>query len=477
MSLRPVARTTTLLVGLAALLLPSLPVPTAGAAQPATTPFGRWRLSVIHDPDTSNPTFQTWNSGNGDTPAAVATNGGSTITFTAGRWTITMDRANSAIWGSGVTHLTGGEGDEVSRVTVSHPAGTCPHPVGDLEITELVPPTSGSDIEHFTADLDITCGTRETVFLMRVGTTTEPAEGIHPATRIAGATRVETAVFASTEQFPAAGAETFLFPQADTAVIARADQFADALAGGPLAVAKHGPLLLTPPDALAPAVLQEVDRILPEGTGVYVLGGTQAISTAVEDALIAAGHPVHRLAGVDRYTTAVAIAREEGSPTRVFLVTGRNFPDGLAAGACAAAGRAAILLTDDATLPQVTLDYVADTGKVPFAIGGPAAQAWPNAIATVGADRYETSAKLADACTTITSPDQTVQSIPVIGIASGENFPDALTGSAHIGRWGGPLVLVKHDSVPASVATVIAKAGDWAYIYGGEQAISNSAFQ
>jgi hypothetical protein len=61
----------------------------------------------------------------------------------------------------------------------------------------------------------------------------------HPAavgyTRIAGATRIDTAIAASQDDF-AAGAATAV-------VIARDDEFPDALSGGPLAANKGGPLL------------------------------------------------------------------------------------------------------------------------------------------------------------------------------------------------------------------------------------------
>ena len=64
-------------------------------------------------------------------------------------------------------------------------------------------------------------------------------------TRVAGVSRITTTTAVSQRGFPNRGS-------AGAAVLARADGFADALAGGPLAAAKNGPLLVTFPDSLAP---------------------------------------------------------------------------------------------------------------------------------------------------------------------------------------------------------------------------------
>ena len=62
--------------------------------------------------------------------------------------------------------------------------------------------------------------------------------------RIAGSSRLATAIGASQDQFPTSGS-------AKAVVLARSDTFPDALAGGPLAAKLGGPLLLTPPTGWA----------------------------------------------------------------------------------------------------------------------------------------------------------------------------------------------------------------------------------
>ena len=93
--------------------------------------------------------------------------------------------------------------------------------------------------------------------------------------RVSGATRIDTAIAASKDQFPTAGG-------AKAVVLARADNFPDALAGGPLAAKVGGPLLLTSSGALDDAVKAEIQRVAPKGSTVYILGGSAAIATGVE---------------------------------------------------------------------------------------------------------------------------------------------------------------------------------------------------
>ena len=89
--------------------------------------------------------------------------------------------------------------------------------------------------------------------------------------RVAGADRIATSILTSQTGFP-----TNL--SASTVVLARADEFADALAGTPLAAHFQGPLLLTLTGGLTAALQSEIQRVLPVGRTVYLLGGVQAIA-------------------------------------------------------------------------------------------------------------------------------------------------------------------------------------------------------
>src|SRR5262249_49001083 len=151
------------------------------------------------------------------------------------------------------------------------------------------------------------------------------------------------------------------------------------------ATAKHGPLLMTPPDSLNAATKAEIQRILPTGSDVYLLGGTGAISSAVETQITALNfHPV-RIAGADRYETSLKIANAvDPPPGLVLAATGANFPDALSAGAAAGSFdtpssslSAVVILTADKTLPTGTKAYLdgLPNDTLVFGIGGQASDA------------------------------------------------------------------------------------------------------
>jgi hypothetical protein len=289
------------------------------------------------------------------------------------------------------------------------------------------------------------------------GGATAPVGTPAPVTRVSGTDRIATAVAVSQNSFPTGNA--------GAVVLARADDYPDALVGGPLAAAKNAPLLLTEGSTLPSETATEVKRVLPAGGTVYVLGGTSAIPTSVTSQLTSLGYTVTRYSGADRYATAVAVATALGSPTTVLLATGTNFPDALAAGPAAAHVHGAILLTDGSTVPAETATYLAGAHTT-YAIGGPAAAAVPSATAIVGGDRYATAAAVA----TKFFPTSTV-----VGVATGTGFPDALAGGAQLALMGGPLLLSSATTVPTSTSTYLTadhSALTKIYVYGGTSVLS-----
>jgi hypothetical protein len=243
--------------------------------------------------------------------------------------------------------------------------------------------------------------------------------------RLAGANRDATAEAVSRAEFPTAGS-------AKTVVVASDADFPDALAGGPLAAANGGPLLITPPGGLPSDVTAEIRRVLPTGGKVYVLGGPQAVSATVDGQLQSGGYQETRLQGSDRYGTATAIAGAMGSPSTVLEVTGIGFADALAAGPAAASTNGAILLTNGSVQAPATAAYLGAHPGTRYAVGGPAAQADPSATPIAGPDRYATA--LAVAGSFFTAPT-------TLGFAVGTGFADALSGGAALGKTG-PLLLV-----------------------------------
>lgn len=285
--------------------------------------------------------------------------------------------------------------------------------------------------------------------------------------RLGGTDRIDTAINVSKFLFPTGGATP---PK--TVVLARADagQFADALVGQPLAFAKGGPILLTPSTSLDPRTQAEIQRLLPAGGTVRLLGGTVAITPAVENQLVALGYTIVRYGGADRFATAAIIADQGlGNPTTVFETTGLDFADALTAGAAASHLTASVLLTAGSTLPGPTAAYLAAHPPVKrYAVGGPAATADPSATAESGSDRYATSAVVA--ANLFSAPT-------VAGLATGLDYPDALSGGTFMSFSHGPLVLVQPDAVPPTVASYLKTNGSTligGYLFGGITAVSET---
>jgi len=276
--------------------------------------------------------------------------------------------------------------------------------------------------------------------------------------RAAGSDRIGTAVAVSQLNFPSGGA--------GAVVLARSDDFPDALVAAPLAATTRGPLLFVQGGSLPTITRNEISRVLGAHGTVYLIGSTSAIPTSVETTLQTLGYTTDRIGGSDRYATAVAVANVLGGRSTVFLATGINFPDALSAGPAAAHMSGVVLLTDGASMPSITRSYLnAHIGTV-YAVGGPAAAADGAATRIVGADRMSTAASVA--ATFFTAPLS-------VGVASGATFADAMSGGAYLARLGGPILLTYPTYVPASTSNYLSAVRSGlasSSLFGGTAAIS-----
>jgi poly-gamma-glutamate capsule biosynthesis protein CapA/YwtB (metallophosphatase superfamily)/putative cell wall-binding protein len=256
--------------------------------------------------------------------------------------------------------------------------------------------------------------------------------------RVAGAARIETA----------ARLAELGFSSAHAAVLARADDFPDALAGAALAGSVEGPVLLTHPDRLPETTRQVLQRL--GVVEVLLLGDRAAISETVE-AELAAGHHVRRLAGANRYATAAAVAREVGpgvlgGRATVLVASGERFPDALAAGGAAYAGPHPVLLTTADELPGDTATAIRDLApEHALVLGGPAAvgDGVLEEIRALGVEPVRVAGQTRTATATALARHFAEQGLPPAGVllARGDDFADALAAGPFAGRNGAAVLL------------------------------------
>ena len=132
------------------------------------------------------------------------------------------------------------------------------------------------------------------------------------------------------------------------------DAWPDALAAGSLSTHGRAPILLSYPDRVPDATMAAVKRDLVAGGRVWIAGGTKAVSSNVEQQLRDAGYDVKRLAGANRYQTALAILEQAvaqgASRSPVVLASGLTFPDALAAAPLAYELGGVLALIDPSTV-------------------------------------------------------------------------------------------------------------------------------
>lgn len=204
---------------------------------------------------------------------------------------------------------------------------------------------------------------------------------------------------------------------------------------------------LRPPSMLAISLVV-VSAVL---LAVPVASASAVVPTAVSGALTSTAQ---RLSGGDRYATSVAISGSFAAGVRVvYVATGVNYPDALSAAPAAAALGGPLLLTEPGSLPGVVsqeikrlapaeIVVVGGVAAVSSAVYGQLTKLAPSIRRDSGVDRYETSR-------TINSRAFPMGSATAF-IATGANFPDALSASAAAGSIGAPVVLV--DGSAAAVA-------------------------
>ena len=285
------------------------------------------------------------------------------------------------------------------------------------------------------------------------------------------------------------------FGTSDVVVIASGETFPDALAAAYAAGLANAPVLLTAKDTLPSPTSAAITSLA--ATKAVIVGGTGAVSTAVEQKLEADGVSTERIAGANRYDTAKEVAVSGGPdvvgttggplPPAVktaIVVSGETFPDALSAGPMGFAGKFPILLTPKANLAPEAEDALTELAiEAVLIVGGTASvsQDVQSAIEDMeitvtriaGSSRSETATEVADY-----EIANLAFSNAHVDLARGDGFADALAAGPHGGKAKAPLLLTGGPN------TLSAATSDWleanaetlkdGHILGGTAAVSDA---
>jgi putative cell wall-binding protein/LmbE family N-acetylglucosaminyl deacetylase len=272
------------------------------------------------------------------------------------------------------------------------------------------------------------------------------------------------------------------FSSADTVIIASGENFPDSLSASALAGVLDAPIILTGSDALSQQASDQLARLAP--SRAIVLGGVSAISDAVVEEIDSLGISVSRLAGETRYETASLVASEVANeaPVDTVVVANANSPwDSLSISGYCYDKRVPVILTDGVSISEDAMLLIASLNPNRIIILGGA-----NAVSSSveeqlsgyevqrwwGQTRYETSTAiaqhaLAEGC-----------AFERVALASGENYPDALSGGAFVGSKGGVVLLASSSNDAAF--NFLANSSDSikdCYVLGGVYALQPSSEQ
>lgn len=265
---------------------------------------------------------------------------------------------------------------------------------------------------------------------------------------IAGADRFGTAVAASQAAFASGAA---------CVVIATGRNWPDALGGAALAGVKEGPILLSDTNDVPDGTMTEIIRL--GAAEAIILGGTGAVGPAAEAELKTrlGTDKVTRIGGANRYQTAQMVAQatvdanSEWDGT-AFCATGANFPDALAAAPIAAAMGWPIYLSEtdhlgatkgamQAAGVQIAM-ILGGTGAISSAVESDLGATFGGVERLAGDNRYETAVEVATFgvldCGLVWDS---------LAIATGQDFPDALTGGVLQGRDNSVMLLTPSNTL------------------------------
>ena len=323
---------------------------------------------------------------------------------------------------------------------------------------------------------------------------TEFSSDIHTysANRLAGEHRLATAIAISERGWSAS----------KNAVIAGGINYPDALTAAPLASILDCPILLTinTEDGLEKEVAKELERLKAEN--IYIIGGENVVSQKIEKELGASGRNIIRLAGTDRYGTAVEVSKKLlelrrsrglGNFSNIYFCSAESFADSLSISPVAGIECNPVLYAPSAgkSLSQASAemyDYIKSLGssgmKTTTIVGGVYAVS-PEAAddiesitgkaparidAGMNGTRFDTMLAVCKKYDSLFSQDGSVC------VATGLDFPDALAGAPFAAKTKSPIILVGYYDSKTTInnnlkAYIESRDVEKCYSFGGSYAV------
>lgn len=201
--------------------------------------------------------------------------------------------------------------------------------------------------------------------------------GVERVERIAGSNRFETARAIASRMAPSVDTSRAYVVEGDHALDTRG--WPDAMSVAGLAAFEQVPLLLVTADVYPTATKQALDEL--NVAHVDIVGGPNAVSDAVKNAIDGDVGTVNRIFGADRYGTSMAVvdtALARGAWSRtVWMASGLKFPDSLVGGAAVAQDGGILMLVNgldsvDSPATEAKLAELSDAIDRVILLGGEA---------------------------------------------------------------------------------------------------------
>lgn len=286
------------------------------------------------------------------------------------------------------------------------------------------------------------------------------------AVRLAGESAADTSARIATEAFPEGS---------EWVVIARDDDFADAMSATGLAGVLNAPIVLTDRYSLSDAAARAVQTL--GAKKAYIIGGTGAIPGDIEGSLATFGCQTQdRIFGYDSWDTSTECAKkiaEHGgnSDGNAVVAMSTNFQDALSISSYAYKYQVPIFLeTDEAhgrQLTEAAVSAIKELSGTIYVPGGNGAVPQASVEEVFGKQRvarlsgwdgYDTSNQIATYMV-----ERGLLSPSTICLASGAPGPkgvDALAGAALAGKAGGVVLLTNVNPRFGSISTTTIEGAD-----------------